>query len=188
MNTPTKKKYDRRVVILAAKEVVDAITPACERIIVAGSLRRRKLKCTDAEICYVPTFKTEKDGLFDTKQVNQVDLIIEALIKDGILEKRKNALGSFVFGEKNKLMLHVATRVPVDLFSTTLDCWYSYLTCRTGPSTSNIKIASEAKRRGLKWLPYGRGFEKADGEIIPIKSEADAFEIVGLKYLHPWLR
>ncbi len=112
-----KKKFDRRIALLAAKEVVDAISPACERIIVAGSLRRRKLYASDAELLYIPTFKTEKDGLFDTQQVNQVDLILEKLIKDGIIEKRKNALGSFVFGPKNKLMLHVPTGIPVDFFS-----------------------------------------------------------------------
>ena len=36
--------------------------------------------------------------------------------------------------------------------------------------------------------PYGAGFTDGHGNLVPVTSERDVFELVGLKYLEPWER
>lgn len=187
MNTP-KRKYDRKLAIKVAKEVTNWLLGSCERLVVAGSLRRRKLRVGDVEILYIPEFKIEKVDLLTEAPVNQADQCLENLIKVGIIAKRKNVNGSEVWGAKNKLAVHVASGIPVDFFSTTAPCWFNYLVCRTGGAQNNTLIAEAYQRRRCKWNPYGPGYTDAHGEIHQNLSEAAVFENAGLKYLHPWER
>lgn len=187
MNTP-KKKYDRKLAIKVAKEVTNWLLGSCERLVVAGSLRRRKLLVGDVEILYIPEFKIEKVDLLTEAPVNQADVCLENLIKIGIIAKRKNVNGSEVWGEKNKLAVHVASGIPVDFFSTTAPCWFNYLVCRTGGARNNTLIAEAYQRRGLKWNPYSIGYSDRAGEAHPNNSEAEVYEHAKLKYLHPWER
>lgn len=47
-----------------------------------------------------------------------------------------------MWGEKNKLAVHVRTGIPVDFFAATEANWWNYLVCRTGGEQNNIAIAS----------------------------------------------
>lgn len=188
MTPPGKKRFDRKIAISVAKELTSWLLGSCERIIVAGSLRRRKLKVGDVEILYIPTFKLEKADLFAQEPVNQVDRCLENLIKVGVIAKRKNVNGSEVWGAKNKLAVHVHSGIPVDFFSTTVEAWFNYLVCRTGGAQNNTLIAEAYQRRGMKWNPYSAGFTDRDGTQKRNDSEAAVYEHAGLRYLHPWER
>jgi DNA polymerase/3'-5' exonuclease PolX len=111
-----------------------------------------------------------------------------SLLQSGRLAKRTNVNGSEMWGHKNKLAVHVASGIPVDLFSARLGNWFNYLVCRTGGAESNMRIASAAQAKGWKWNPYGVGFTNETGSDVFVNSERDAFELVGLKYLEPWER
>ncbi|MEQ1842767.1 MAG: DNA polymerase III, partial [Verrucomicrobiales bacterium] len=56
--------------------------------------------------------------------------------------------------------------------------------CRTGPGSSNIRIAEAARARGMKWNPYGCGFTHGAKTIV-MTSEREVFTTVGLPYLAP---
>lgn len=183
-----KPKFPNAVAMKVAKELCDSFKPVAERIIVAGSLRRRKPMVGDVEILYIPKTEVRPDpqDMFSTVVVNLVDEQISHLEKDGVLERRKNVNGSEMFGPKNKLMSHRATGMPVDLFQTTADNWHNYLVCRTGPKESNTRICTAAQRMGWKWNPYGNGFTKGvDGMQLAMESEEAVFKFVGLPYLSP---
>lgn len=188
MTTPGKKKFDRKIAISVAKELTNWLLGSCERIIVAGSLRRRKLKVGDVEIVYIPNHVERAIDLLSSEQVSAVDIALENLIKAGVIAKRKNVRGSEVWGEKNKLAIHVATGVPVDFFATTPEAWFNYLVCRTGGALNNTRIAEAYQRYGCKWNPYGVGFTDKWGEVHANHSEADVYENAKLRYLHPWER
>lgn len=188
MSTPEKKRYDRAIAIKAAAEITNWLAGSCERIIVAGSLRRRKLKVGDVEIVYIPAFKVEKIDLITEAPVNQVDLTFENLIKIGVIAKRKNVRGSEVWGDKNKLAVHCKTGIPVDFFSTTAEAWFNYLVCRTGGARNNTLIAEAYQRHGMKWNPYSPGYTDKKGVQVRNISEAEVYENCGLRYLHPWER
>ena len=186
----SKVKYPRAAALAVAKELCD-IQRICERLICAGSLRRRKLAVGDVEILYIPKFARVPDGLFDFKSVNIVDMALEEMLKAGIIAKRKNVNGSVMWGDKNKLAVHVASGIPVDFFAATEANWFNYLVCRTGGSENNVAICNAAIAKGWKWNLYGSGFSRASGlghEEHVVNSERDVFEFVGLPYQEPWER
>lgn len=171
-----------------AAELCDRLKPFCEHLVVAGSLRRRKAEVGDVEILYIPKFESRPDGLFDRKMVNLVDEELERALRSSVIRKRLNSEGSETWGPKNKLAVHASSGVPVDFFSTTPECWFNYLVCRTGGAESNVRIASAAQRKGWMWHPDKRGFTDNDGQWQAVRSEEDVFAMVGLPYLQPWER
>jgi DNA polymerase (family 10) len=185
---PVKTKFPRAAALAVARDLQQWLSPFCERLIFAGSLRRRKASVGDVELLYIPLFGTVRDGLFDTKQVSAVDVRLEALLAEGFLDKRLNVDGHTTWGEKNKLAVHAFSNIPVDLFAATPANWFNYLVCRTGSAENNTRIAAAAQNKGWKWNPYGMGFTDAHQRIIPVTCERDVFELAGLPYLEPWER
>ena len=187
-----KVKYPRATALAVARELVKALAPVTiqGRLIVAGSLRRRKAAVGDVEIVYVPYVVRVAgyEDFFTSSLVNHADKALADLLARGILVKRRNALGSEVWGDKNKLAVHPASGVPVDLFAATDANWFNYLVCRTGSAENNTRIAIAANGRGWKWNPYGPGFTDNRGECVPVRSEREVFELAGLAYLEPWER
>lgn len=185
MNTE-RPRFPYQHAMDVALEVLSALERHCERIQIAGSLRRKKPEVGDVEIVYVPLWKSAPDpnALFGNVEINRVDDAIETLERRSILVRRLNVNGRESYGEKNKLMRHVASGIPIDLFATTMDSWFNYLVCRTGPSDMNVRICNAAIARGWKWNPYGSGFSRGS-ERFAVKSEEDVFRFVGLPYLQP---
>lgn len=182
-----KRKFPRADAIAVAKEIVEALRPCAERIIVAGSLRRRRPEVGDVEILYVPRVEciADPDSLLDEKiEFNRADAAVARLERTDILSRRLSSAGHESFGEKNKLMLHRATGIPVDLFSATEENWWNYLVCRTGGAENNVAICTAAIRKGWKWEPYSAGFYRI-GHTEKMTSERHVFEFVGLPYLEP---
>jgi len=181
-----KPRFPNAIGMKVAAELCAALKPVCEKLVVAGSLRRRKPTVGDVEILYIGKTEVRQDpaDMFASITVNLADEAIAAFVKSYVLERRKNVNGSEMYGPKNKLMRHLATGLPVDMFAATAENWNNYLVCRTGPADSNTRICMAAQERGWKWNPYGAGFSR-DGEIRPMTSEKEVFAFVGLPYSEP---
>ncbi len=163
---------------LIAENLKALLEPSCERIEIAGSVRRQKPQVGDIELLCIPKYV----GGFD-----QLDRAIEELMFQHILDFRLNKLGSRVYGLKNKLLQHVESGIGVDIFSTTEECWSVALVMRTGSVKTNMKIAKAALKKGYRFHAYGSGFTTPRGNIV-CHSEAEVFEAVGLPCLNPWER
>lgn len=183
-----KPRFPRAAALEVAGEICQALKPACARLVVAGSLRRRKPDVGDVEIVYVSLSREERDGLFDVASVCAVNTALDLLIHRGVIVRRETIRGAASWGEKNKYARHVASGIPIDFFATTEAAWFNYLVCRTGGAVNNTTIAGAAQRKGWRWNPYGPGFTDAHGAIVPVTCEADAFSLVGLTPLEPWQR
>lgn len=186
-----KPKYPRALAIAAAKEIISHFNT--DRLVIAGSLRRRKEQVGDIEIVYIPKITTHQDrtDLFAADRVtheNLSDNSIQWMVAAHILRPRENVLGRTTWGEKNKLAVHVATGIPVDFFATTEAAWWNYLVCRTGSAETNMRIATSAQEKGLHWHPYNHGFTDNHGHVLTVTSERDVFTLAGLEYLEPWDR
>jgi len=168
-------KFDAQVARKVAEELVERLTPACERIEIAGSLRRRKPMVGDIELVCIPKY----DGVLD-----MLDQAIRGLMFNGVLDYRLNKGDIRTYGPKNKLLRHVPSGIGVDVFCTTPDCWAVTLFLRTGGAATNQRIATEALKRGWRFQAYGRGFTTPYGEVI-CHSEEDVFASLGLPYLPP---
>ena len=84
-----KQKFPRAAALAVAKELCDALKPLAEKLIVAGSLRRRKQEVGDVEIVFVPKIEMRADPsdlLGHKVQTNLVHELIECLLRDGKLE------------------------------------------------------------------------------------------------------
>ena len=161
-----------------AEEIGERLSPGCERLVVAGSIRRRKPYPGDIEILAIPKY----DGLAD-----MLDREIQTLVMEGILDCRLNKLGRRVYGPKNKLVVHVPSGIGVDIFSTTDECWAVSLVVRTGGEKTNKRIAVAALRKGWHFRAYGDGYDTPKGRLH-CASEREVFEAVDLSYLEPWER
>lgn len=190
---PEKQRWRFADAIPVAAEICARLKPATERLVVAGSMRRGKPTVGDIEVLYIPRLVERMDPgdlLGATELVNLADEAIGAMEREGILTRRQNVKGSEMFGEKNKLMRHDASGIPVDLFAATEENWWNYLVCRTGPADSNTRIATRAQQMGWKWNPYGAGFTRGGAlagqrEQFVVTCEEEVFQFVGLPYLKP---
>ena len=188
MNPQTKPRFSRHTALIAANEICEFLRPHCERIVVAGSLRRGKQWVGDAEILFVSKQITQqKPGdMFAHETVFPAHVAIAKMLEDQILTKRLNSVRSATWGDQNKLAIHVQTAVPVDLFQTTEAHWFNYLVCRTGSAAHNVTIATRAQQRGWKWNPYSAGFtNETTGEPYAVTSEEDLFRFLAMDYIAP---
>src|SRR5688572_20448259 len=103
----SKTKFPHAAALKVAEELQAMIAPACQRIAIAGSLRRLKPEVGDIELLYVPILSERPDGLFDSQIVDVASEVIEGLLNGGTLAKRPNINGVFTWGERNKLAVHV---------------------------------------------------------------------------------
>jgi len=218
----TKTKYPAEVAKAVARELCQILCPCCEPntaenrpfLVVAGSLRRRKVEVGDLELVFVPAWGEVTNGLLP-EQGCLVEHALETLLAKNVLAKRRTATGPETWGPKNKLAVHCATGLPVDFFATKKTFWHNYLVCRTGGAETNKEIATRAQNRGLSWHPYHAGFGIANlavflavleaesvhlstgpvrpellrtGSMIECHSECDVFALAGMDYLEPWER
>lgn len=172
---------------MVAKELCDLLKPDCQRLIVAGSLRRKKAEVGDVEVLFVPKMLKRAIDFWNMEDYPLTDLVFERMVLKGIIERRPKVDGTFTWGKEIKLARHVKSGIPVDFFAARQDNWFSMLVCRTGSGRSNIAICQAAQRKGWKWT-FTQGFRNEVGRIVPVESEEDVFRLVGLKYLHPWER
>jgi DNA polymerase/3'-5' exonuclease PolX len=184
------KRYPLCTALAVAEGLVRQLQPYCTRIEIAGSIRRRKCLVSDIEILYISrTCARPTPGeLFGTVEIGQADEVLARWLREGTLHQRLNTLGNPTWGPLNKLAVHAATGIPVDLFSTHEESWFNYLVCRTGPADLNRRIAQGALARGLHWRPYEKGFRRygPDGEHWELAdSERRVFELAGLPYREP---
>jgi DNA polymerase/3'-5' exonuclease PolX len=192
---PVKPRWPAALALEVARELCAALKPHCEKLIVAGSLRRRKKDVGDLEILFIPKMEVvpvfQQSDIFlpkiDSKR-SLADAALDVLVQKVIILQRRNTLGSFTWGPKNKLARHTSTGLPVDLFTATEANWYNYLVCRTGSADNNVRIAQAALAKRWAWHPYGSGFTDHLGADIPVTSEQDVFSLAGLPYLEPWER
>ena len=186
MNDKTKFQADEAKSVAA--EIMRWLDPVCERLVVAGSLRREKPVVGDVELLYLPKIENRNDpsDMFASKDVNLADEAIATMESAGVLERRKNTIGRETFGPLNKLMRHRASGIPVDLFcEPSLADWFRSLVIRTGPKEMNVRLITTAAKRGIGVHAYGTGLTDMRGAPIACDSEERFFEICGARYLEP---
>ena len=68
----TKTRFDLRIAEPVAERLVEQLRPYCERIQIAGSIRRRKWAVGDIELLCIPKYRTELRSvdMFTTENVD----------------------------------------------------------------------------------------------------------------------
>jgi DNA polymerase (family 10) len=153
-----------------ADMVIARLSPFCERIQVAGSIRRERPRVNDVDIVLIPNDFWGLAGEMRTMGAghNPGFKRIEKVTHDGF---------------------------PVDLYLATRESWATLLLIRTGSKEHNIRLCSRARAYGMKLRADGAGLfqlatnqtEYEDGEDTRIAgdSEESIYEALGLRYLKP---
>lgn len=174
----------------AAREFVSLIAGACERIEVAGSIRRGRRWVHDIEIVAMPKFSTIEvpDGLFGSKPmpVSALALLLEDLLTRGTLTRELPDGRKGVNGPKFKQFGIGVFKV--DLFIVTPPAqWGTILLIRTGPDEFNKTLVRSIHDGGC--CPMGMRFEEGQlldrGQPVPTPEEEDVFGALGLAYVPP---
>lgn len=185
MSSPDKPRFRREAALEVAQEIYDNMKQFCTRCKIVGSLRRGKKFVGDVECIFVGKVGTRKDDLFEITTFNEALEQIDYLVKRGLIAKRPNINGHLAWGDKNRLAIHVRTKIPVDFFASTEPAWFNMLVMRTGGQKNNTLLAQAYRRKGLRWAPYEAGFYGPGGMIHENRSEEDVYRNAGLRFLQP---
>lgn len=152
--------------------LVERFTPVCERIEVAGSVRREKPMVGDLEVVVIPKGEQLNDLLADW-------------MDQGIIRHRPDKK----WGEKYK-SFHFDIRektVQADVWIQSPDTWGTNMMIRTGSATFTQNMVTRKSEGG--WMPDWFKVEKArvwqDGEAVPTPEEEDIFKLWGMVYVVP---
>jgi DNA polymerase/3'-5' exonuclease PolX len=151
-----------------AIKVLQQLEPYCERIEIAGSIRREKPEPNDIEIVAIP--KPYDVGLFESGIATVVNR----------WEKIKGELPC-------KYTQRILPEgIKLDLFFATPKNWGLILAVLTGsPEYSYRILATQWVRLGYK---TENGILVKDGKEIEVREEMELFKMLGLKWVKPKYR
>ena len=155
-----------------AKQVKDELSPYCDRIVIAGSVRRGKmLDVHDIEFVVIPKYEMQPD-LFMTMQPTGKNLLFSHIRKT-----RDVTVG----GKQGQKMVrfNVCDSIQVEVYTASKRNWGYILALRTGPSDLSRILVTKLKVRGYK-LDSGSILRK--GSSVPVRTEHDMFRMAGIKY------
>jgi DNA polymerase/3'-5' exonuclease PolX len=157
-----------------ANDIVEQLSPNCDRIEIAGSIRRKKTDVKDIEIVCIPKKVVQKD-LFGNivRQIPAANFI-------ATINQWKKIKGS-PEGKYTQRLLPEG--IALDLFTATFDNWGYIYAMRTGSADFSHQVLA----RG--WTKNGYhgqdGMLLKDGELVLIMEEEDLFQIAGVELIPP---
>lgn len=178
-----KQRFPYAQALAVAEELRTYLRPACERIEIAGSLRRRMAYVGDVELLCIPKPWHAVSAL-DPPWADALVERVQGALASGRLAYRLNVKGSRVYGPRNKLLLDVASGIGVDIFSTTAENWGMALLVRTGPKEFNIRAMSRFRQLDMRGHAYG-GVTDAEGLELVCPTEEEVFRLLGWGYVPP---
>ena len=137
------------------------LAPLCEKIEVAGSIRRQRPFVNDIDLVLIPK--------------NQ-----------GVLAQKLYELGCRFGGPK--LQRFTYKGIPVDIYIASPQTWATLLLIRTGSTRHNKELCSLARRRGWQLKANGEGLVDSLGKRVAGESEEAIFKALNVPYQEPWER
>lgn len=170
-----------------ASEVMAALAPVCMNIEVAGSIRRLKPEPKDVEIVYSPCYQSVQIDLFGgCEDVSLVDGVLNNLMDTGILRPDQVTKR---WGPKYKRLIHVASRMVIELFAAEPDNWGYILALRTGPAEFNRMLVTPRHMGGVRpvYLILDGGYVRhsESREIMRVPTEQVFFDLMRIPYWPP---
>ncbi len=162
------------------------ISPYCERVEIAGSVRRLRGNCNDVDLVVIPKVEEEKD-MFGTVVQRRTPLIdfLHSFVQTDMSATWRCVSGTSK--EKpaatHNLMLKLK-KCDLDIFIATPETFGTVLLCRTGSKEHNIYIAEQARAKGLAWKTM-IGIVDADGKVVASETEEQVLKAVGLDFIAP---
>ena len=174
-----------------ANALMELLRPACIRIAIAGSIRRRKPDVGDIELLMVPKFEQYQTfdmfgELASAETVNRLDHYCDVLHDQDILRARLGKDGKAAWGSKYKRARFDG--MAADLFSVLHPAQFGVLLAiRTGPATWSHRLVMRDYAGGM--LPAGHvirdGALWRGAEMLDTPDEETLFRQLGREYVPP---
>jgi len=162
-----------------AQKYVNILHPWCNKIMIGGSIRRQKTWVKDIEIICVPKrFFPEIKDLFGEIHKEPERPIKEFCDFVNTLEAVKG----------NPAVKYTQRVLPegikLDLFMAEMDNFGLISMIRTGSANYSKEVMVQLLKRGFK-SDEGRLINTQTGEIVPVETEKDFYNITGIRYVKP---
>jgi len=145
------------------KIITNALRPHCQRIAVAGSVRRRRPTVNDIDLVVIPAFFAWPGTIPQTLIKN----LGAELTRNGDLIKQFS-----VYGHQ------------VDLIHATPQNWGIRMLRWTGSKGHNIMLCTRARKLNMK-LAVAQGLLDQNGILLEAKNEERIFNLLHMDYVTP---
>jgi len=157
-----------------AEQIVRELKPACDRIEIAGSLRRRKQTVGDIEIVCISKPALDLIGQEVGMQVEGrlANMVTRGMLKNPTLN-----------GPRHKQFEIAGLKCMLDLYITTPDCWPVIFAIRTGPQDFSKRLVTQKSNGGM--LPdhlkvrLGRVLDAVENKPLMLQDEQSLLELCG---------
>ncbi len=169
-----------------ANELLEALGAACERIAIAGSLRRGAQEVKDVELVAMPRRATDLVGAANGPCL--LTLTLRELAYKGKIRWRgeTHPTSSTPFLEERRawFLVSLPREVRVDLFAVRPPAqWGAIFAIRTGPAEYSRRLVTVCQRKNLRCRD-GRLLDWT-GRTVATPEERDFIEACGLPYVSP---
>lgn len=160
------------------------LAPFCEKLEIAGSIRRQRPEVSDIDFVVLPKY----GHLAGLKARCQRRCRV---VKDGeqnyivampISAAQREQLGHS--GWEVQIDIFIAHAGKRDLLQSIPSNYGSLLLCRTGSTAHNIWIVERAKANYMTWKPYEGVFDP-EGYCVAAETEEEIFRMIGVDWLAP---
>lgn len=190
MSKSNKRPYEQ--VKGMAAQLVTRFAPYCERVELAGSLRRQAPLIGDIELVALP--RIEQTSLLAGEHVvytNRLADYLDTLLLGGHIEKRLNKIGNAIaWGERYRAFQFVSKNgepFAVDVFMCDEETWANTFIVRTGSREFSAWLVRQQSAGGA--CPSGMQFKEArlwrNGHMLNTPDEETIFTELGLPYIAP---
>jgi DNA polymerase/3'-5' exonuclease PolX len=177
--------------LLTAEEIaqglLERLRPYCERIEIAGSIRRQRPQINDIDLVMIPRF-TSRWSMFAPSKVLDTEFAetLRELVDEKFAWGEKIISGSvgmdgFLTTGDGAL---TTGSVQVDCYIATAEAWATSLLIRTGSMQHNIFLCQRAQKLGGTLHANGEGLVLPAGRIAATSEEA-ILAALGLAYIPP---
>lgn len=180
---------------MVAAQIALSLAPACERLEIAGSIRRRKeMDIHDVELVAIPRKARIEFG--QAPALSQLHALTDELRGQGRMIPRHNVKGhQLAWGPKWRSATWtnpdgMSGATALDLFITTPEQWGVCFLLRTGDAEFNKALVTPRQKGGV--LPKGFRIDEnrlwKNDVALPTPEEGDVFDALGLPWITPAAR
>lgn len=165
-----------------AKSIVEALQPYCDKIEIAGSIRRRRPFVNDIDLVVIP--HPGQLPALKARALQRCTLVTGG--DQNFIVRLPERPGSPTSGFQ--IDIFIARAPEPDLLGTKPGNWGTMLLNRTGSRDHNIWLVTQAERRGMRWHPYqGLYGPNRNGRTTNLASETEEeiYAALGLPFVDP---
>ncbi len=172
------------------EKIVPWLSPHCERIEVAGSIRRARQVVNDIDLVCIPKVTQNKDLLGEATDTKNhlweflIDYVKNHPSYGKPPQQGEQQVRVITGGETpGKQMIIQGPKCQLDLWFADETNFAIRLLMRTGSKEHNVWLAERARQRNGHWKPY-EGLTLS-GALIPCADEKAIYHALGLEYIDP---